>query len=150
MAKDLLLEIGMEEIPARFVRAAGEQLYEKLMKWVEGAKLSYDTAQMYATPRRLAVVIKGLQEKQEDTQVEVKGPSRKIAQDDEGNWTKAALGFARSQQVEPEALFFKEIRGVEYVHVLKKSIGLHTGAVAPASARRDHPVDELPEKYALG
>src|SRR5690606_31283676 len=54
---------------------------------------------------------------------------RKIAQDDNGNWSKAALGFARSQGVEPESLYFKELSGVEYVYAKKSSIGVETQAM---------------------
>jgi glycyl-tRNA synthetase beta chain len=62
---------------------------------------------------------------------EVKGPSRKIALDDQGNWSKAALGFARSQGVQPEQMFFKELAGVEYVYTHKSSIGTETESVLP-------------------
>ena len=85
-----------------------------------------------------------------DVNEEVKGPSRKIAQDDQGNWSKAALGFARSQGVEPEQLYFQELAGVEYVYANKSSIGAETAAVlAGRSAFVDY-VDVFPEKYALG
>lgn len=131
MAKDLLVEIGMEEIPARFVRDAGEQLKEKLIKWLSEANLSHEGANLFATPRRIAVVIEGLQEKQEDSVVEMKGPSRKIAEDGEGGWTKAAIGFAKSQKVDLEDLFYKEIKGIEYIHARKENKGLRTEEVLP-------------------
>lgn len=129
MAKDLLLEIGMEEIPARFIRASVEQLADKTAKWLNDSRLAYESVNMYATPRRIAVLINGIAEKQEDINEEAKGPSKKIALDDNSNWTKAALGFARSQGVEPEQLFFKEIGGVEYVHAVKNSIGVETAGL---------------------
>lgn len=135
MAKHLLFEIGMEEIPARFVRGAMEQLETKLVKWLGDARLSHGNVQAYATPRRLAVVIQDVQEKQEDLMEEVKGPARKIAVDEQGAWTKAALGFARSQNVEPDALFYKEIGGVEYVHATKESVGVQTIEALPSALK---------------
>jgi len=131
MAKDLLLEIGLEEVPARFVRAAMDQLKEKTGKWLSDSRLSYREVKAYATPRRLAVLVSGLAEKQEDVTEEVKGPSRKIAYDENGAWTKPALGFARSQGVEPDTLFIKELGGVEYVYAKKSSLGVETAGLLP-------------------
>ncbi|HEY2494934.1 MAG TPA: glycine--tRNA ligase subunit beta [Paenibacillus sp.] len=129
MAKDLLFEIGLEEIPARFIRAAMEQLEDKFIKWLTQSRVSYGAVQAYSTPRRLAVYVQGVAEKQEDVQEEVKGPSRKIAQDATGAWSKAALGFARSQGVDPEQFTFKELNGVEYIYVTKSSIGVETSTI---------------------
>lgn len=129
MAKDFLLEIGMEEIPSRFIRNAVDQLADKIKKWLEDSRIGFDSVNTYASPRRIAVLVSGVAEKQKDISEEVKGPSRKIAQDGEGQWTKAALGFARSQGVEPEKLYYKELAGVEYVHALKSSVGVETGEV---------------------
>lgn len=131
MAKDLLLEIGLEEVPARFVRAAMDQLKEKTEKWLDSARLGYKEVKAFATPRRLAVLVTELADKQADVSEEAKGPARKIALDESGAWTKAALGFARSQGVEPEALFFKELGGVEYVYAIKSSVGVETASLLP-------------------
>ncbi|PZD93928.1 glycine--tRNA ligase subunit beta [Paenibacillus sambharensis] len=132
MAKDLLLELGLEEVPARFVRGALNQLKEKTGKWLEEARIAHEGIEAYATPRRLTVLVRAAAEKQSDVSEEVKGPSRKIAQDETGAWSKAALGFARSQGVEPDQLFFKELGGVEYVYANKSSIGIETSVVLPA------------------
>ncbi|WP_108996261.1 glycine--tRNA ligase subunit beta, partial [Paenibacillus agaridevorans] len=129
MAKDLLLEIGLEEVPARFVRAAMNQLKEKTAKWLAENRIGHGEVEAYATPRRLAVIVREVGEKQADSNEEAKGPSRKIAQDDSGNWSKAALGFARSQGVEPEQLYFQELSGVEYVYARKSSIGAPTDSL---------------------
>lgn len=126
MAKDLLFEIGLEEMPARFIRAAMEQLKERTTKWLGESVISYDSIESYATPRRLAVLVKGVAEKQEDVHEEVKGPSRKIALDESGNWSKAALGFARSQGVEPDQFTFRELSGTEYIYVSKSRQGVET------------------------
>lgn len=129
MAKDLLLEIGLEEIPSRFIRNAVEQLNDKLSKWLQEKRIDFASGKAYATPRRLAVLLTDVAEKGQDVSEEAKGPAKKIALDDGGNWTKAALGFARSQGVEPDQLFFKEIGGVEYVHAVKNSAGVETASV---------------------
>lgn len=126
MAKDLLFEIGLEEVPARFLRTAMEQLEERTVKWLEASRVAHGEVKSYATPRRMAVLVKDVAEKQTDVSEEVKGPSRKIALDENGNWSKAALGFARSQGVEPDSFTFKELGGVEYIYVTKNSIGVET------------------------
>ncbi len=131
MPKDLLLEIGLEEVPARFVRGAMDQLKENTEKWLAASRLAYQEAYAYATPRRLAVLIRGLADRQEDVSEEVKGPARKIALDESGNWSKAALGFSKSNGVNPEDLFFKELGGVEYVYAKKSSKGVDTSALLP-------------------
>ncbi|SDW88116.1 glycine--tRNA ligase subunit beta [Paenibacillus sp. CF384] len=131
MAKDLLLEIGLEEVPARFVRGAMNQLKEKMTKWLETSRIGHGAVEAYATPRRLTVLVRDVEEKQADVSEEVKGPSRKIALNEQGEWSKAALGFARSQGVAPEDFFFKELAGVEYIYANKSSIGTVTSDVLP-------------------
>ncbi len=127
MARDLLLEIGLEEVPARFVRGAMNQLKEKTEKWLTDSRIAYEEVRAYATPRRLAVLVTAMADKQSDINEEAKGPARKIAKDEQGNWSKAALGFARSQGVDPEQLYFQELAGVEYVYAKKSSVGAATG-----------------------
>ncbi|MEK0313021.1 glycine--tRNA ligase subunit beta [Cohnella sp. 56] len=133
MPKDLLLEIGLEEVPARFVRGAVEQLKDKTEKWLADNRLAHEGVTAYATPRRLAVIVKRLADRQEDVSEEVKGPSLKIAKDAGGAWTKAALGFARSNAAEPEALFVRELAGVEYVYARKSSIGVAASELLPGA-----------------
>ncbi|NGQ94106.1 glycine--tRNA ligase subunit beta [Brevibacillus sp. SYP-B805] len=130
--RDLLLEIGTEEMPARFIAGAAEQLKEKVEKWLQTERIAYDNLQVFETPRRLTLLATGVAEKQADRNEEAKGPARKIAQDEAGNWTKAALGFARSNGVEPDALYFKEVNGVEYVFARKNEAGRETIQLLPA------------------
>lgn len=129
MTRDLLLEIGMEEVPARFLRNAMDQLKDRVVKWLTESRIEFGDVQAFATPRRIAVLIHAVADKQQDVNEEVKGPSRKIAQDENGNWSKAALGFARSQGVEPEQFFFKELGGVEYIYANKSSQGVETSSL---------------------
>lgn len=129
MAKDLLFEIGLEEMPARFIRNATEQLKDRTVKWLEESVIAHGPVETYATPRRLAVLVKEVAEKQDDVHEEVKGPSRKIALDENGDWSKAALGFARSQGASPEQFTFRELGGTEYVYVNKSRIGVETASI---------------------
>ncbi|EPI21263.1 glycine--tRNA ligase, beta subunit [Enterococcus faecalis] len=123
MAKDLLLEIGLEEMPAHVVTPSRIQLEEKVIKFLDEHHLDYETVQSFATPRRLAVKVTAIPEKQADVEEEVKGPAKKIALDAEGNWSKAAQGFVRGQGVKTEDIVFKELNGVEYVYVTKFTKG---------------------------
>ncbi|KOR88388.1 glycine--tRNA ligase subunit beta [Paenibacillus solani] len=129
MSRDLLFEIGLEEVPARFLRAAMEQLQDKVVKWLDASRIGHGEVTAYATPRRLAVWVQNVADKQEDISEEVKGPSRKIALDESGQWSKAALGFAKSQGVDPESFTFKELGGVEYIYVTKNSVGVETKSI---------------------
>ncbi|QIL46891.1 glycine--tRNA ligase subunit beta [Vagococcus coleopterorum] len=119
MTHNFLLEIGLEEMPAHVVTPSVLQLKEKTARFLEENRLSFDSIEEFSTPRRLAVRVNGLAEKQEDIEEEAKGPAKKIALDEEGNWSKAAQGFVRGQGMTPEDIFFKEIKGVEYAHVNK-------------------------------
>lgn len=123
MAKDLLLEIGLEEMPAHVVTPSRIQLEEKVIKFLDEHHLDYETVQSFATPRRLAVKVTAIPEKQADVEEEVKGPAKKIALDAEGNCSKAAQGFVRGQGVTTEDIVFKELNGVEYVYVTKFTKG---------------------------
>ncbi|CAM3443378.1 glycine--tRNA ligase subunit beta [Brevibacillus invocatus] len=129
--RDLLLEIGLEEMPARFVAQAATQFKEKVEKWLAQERLPFDQITSYETPRRFAVLVSGLAEKQPDRNDEAKGPARKIAQDEAGNWSKAAQGFARSNAVEVDQLYFKEVNGVEYIHARKSEAGKETKELLP-------------------
>ncbi|QQE73072.1 glycine--tRNA ligase subunit beta [Brevibacillus composti] len=132
--RDFLLEIGTEEMPARFITGAALQLREKVEKWLEAERIPFDRIDSYETPRRLALLIHGLAEKQPDKNEEAKGPAKKIALDEAGNWSKAAQGFARSNGVDVEQLYFKEVNGVEYVYARKQEAGKETRTLLPALA----------------
>ncbi|MDR1012805.1 MAG: glycine--tRNA ligase subunit beta, partial [Lactobacillales bacterium] len=124
MTKDLLLEIGLEEMPAHVVLPAMEQLKEKTAQFLKENRLPFKEIAAFSTPRRLAVRVLGIAEKQENIKEEIKGPAKKIALDEKQNWTKAAEGFALSQGFSTDDIFFKEIKGAEYVHVIKFIEGL--------------------------
>ncbi|WP_408006818.1 glycine--tRNA ligase subunit beta [Pseudalkalibacillus sp. A8] len=129
--QDLLLEIGLEEMPARFVTDAMYQLSDKIAGWFTENRIPFGEVLPYSTPRRLAVKITEVADKQEDQEEELRGPAKKIAIDDVGNWSKAALGFARGQGVNPEDLFFKEVKNTEYVFANKFTTGVSTMKLLP-------------------
>ena len=123
MAKDLLLEIGLEEMPAHVVTPSMKQLEEKTAAFLTDNQLTYDAIETFSTPRRLAIKVTNVPERQADSEEEVKGPAKKIALDAEGNWSKAAQGFVRGQGLTTDDITFREIKGVEYVYVTKYTQG---------------------------
>ncbi|MED0673238.1 glycine--tRNA ligase subunit beta [Aneurinibacillus aneurinilyticus] len=131
MSRTLLLEIGTEEMPARFVAGACEQLKEKVEKWLSTNRISYGEVQSFGTPRRFAVMIKDVNEQQDDINEELRGPAKKIAVDGKGDWTKAALGFARGKGLAPDDLYLQEVGGIEYVFARKHQAGQSTMDLLP-------------------
>lgn len=126
---DYLLEIGTEEIPARFLEPALEQLKELGTKMLEENRIDYDRVESFATPRRLVLYIRGISSVQADLVEEVKGPSRKAAFDEAGNPTKAAEGFARSQGIQVSELLVKATPNGEYIFAVKRMAGRLTSEV---------------------
>ncbi len=102
--QDLLVEIGTEELPPKALEKLSEAFSSGICRGLEQANLHYTISQPFATPRRLAVHVKGVDVAQADQIVEKRGPALKAAYDGEGNPTKAALGFARSCGVEVDQL----------------------------------------------
>lgn len=121
--KDFLLEIGLEEMPAHVVTPSILQFNQRVKDFLAEEKLDYEAIQMFSTPRRLALLIKNLADKQADSHESLRGPAKKIAQDDAGNWSKAAQGFARGQGATVDDLTFKEVKGKPYVFLEKNIVG---------------------------
>ncbi|KLV27309.1 glycine--tRNA ligase subunit beta [Niallia circulans] len=124
--RDLLLEIGLEEMPARFISASIQSLKEKMEAWLAEKQLGYASVQAFSSPRRLALLVTDLDESQQDMEEEAKGPAKRIALNEAGEWSKAAAGFTRGQGLTVEDIYFKEINGVEYAHVKKFIKGKQT------------------------
>ena len=129
--KDILLEIGLEELPARYVTDSMNQLADKVRNWLETMKINYRELKAFSTPRRLALLVLDVAVTQEDVSEEAKGPARKIAQNDDGEWSKAAIGFSRGQGMSVDDIYYKEINGVEYAHVKKFIKGKQTIELLP-------------------
>lgn len=126
MSKELLLEIGAEEIPAGFVPKALTSLKEMIRKELEAARLSFDEIVTLGTPRRLTLTVKGLPAIQPDAELTAMGPSKKAAFDADGKPTKAAEGFARGQGVDVSALQVISTDKGEYLSVTKQETGRPT------------------------
>ncbi|WP_099974813.1 glycine--tRNA ligase subunit beta [Lactobacillus terrae] len=123
MPKNYLLEIGLEEMPAHVVTNSVNQLAEKAEKYLKENRISFNSIEKYSTPRRLSVIIKDIADKQEDIDLKAKGPSKKIALDADENWTKAAIGFAKGQDLSEDDIFFEELKGEEYAYIQKHETG---------------------------
>lgn len=120
MPKDLLLEIGTEEIPAKFIPRALDTIKNSLDNYLtRDAKILFQGISSFGTPRRLVIHIQGMAEKQADTVVEATGPAKRAAFDENGKPTKAAEGFAKSQGVKVKDLQIIETPKGEYVCVKK-------------------------------
>jgi glycyl-tRNA synthetase beta chain len=124
-----LLEIGCEEIPARFIRDALQQLADRLTVWLEEHRIAFGEIKTYATARRLSVLVEEVAAQQTDLTEEVRGPAARIAKTPTGEWSKAAAGFARKQGVSVEELQLKEWKGETYVFAHKHLQGQKTADV---------------------
>jgi len=120
---DAVLEIGTEELPAQDVTTAIEQLHQRVPAMLAGARLAYDDVWVSGTPRRLAVVVKGLAAGQAEEERITKGPPARVAYDAKGNPTRAAEGFARARGVPVESLRVREMDGGRYVVAAKIEVG---------------------------
>lgn len=118
MSKDLLLEIGTEEVPAHVMPGILAQLKENAEKAFRENRIAFGSIRTLGTPRRTALIVKELAERQEDVSSENRGPSVAIAFDADGNPSKAAQGFARGQNISPEELVVKD--GYVYAMVHEK------------------------------
>src|SRR5690625_5020188 len=129
---NVLFEIGLEELPARFIDHAEQQLIEKTEQWLKELRVNYKSLSSFSTPRRLAILIHGISEKQSSTKEEVRGPSEKIAKDSEGNWTKAAIGFTKGQGKSTEDIYVKQIKETNYIFVENYIEGKSTHEILPS------------------
>ncbi|MFD1672190.1 glycine--tRNA ligase subunit beta [Agrilactobacillus yilanensis] len=132
--KDFLLEIGLEEMPAHVVTPSIVQLNQRVQQFLKDENLDYDSIQPFSTPRRLTLLIKGLADKQADSHETLRGPAKQIAQDEAGNWSKAAQGFARGQGATVDELTFKEVKGKTYVFLEKNTVGQPAAEILPKIA----------------
>ncbi len=129
--KDLLLELGTEELPPKALKGLSEAFRNGIAKGLADAALSYDEIKSYATPRRLAVVVSRLDATQADKSVERRGPALQAAFDEEGCPTRAATGFAKSCGVEVEQLSKLETaKGAWLAYTLQEK-GKHSRELLP-------------------
>ena len=120
MAKDLLFEIGAEEIPAGFMPNILGQLKTLAETKLNDAHLPFESIATYGTPRRLALIVKGLADASAEISERHKGPSASIAYDADGNPTKAAIGFARGKGLDVADLVVED----GYIYAETKTAGV--------------------------
>ena len=137
MAAELLLEIGTEEIPSGYLQQGVREFKRLMAVCLQENRIQREgDLEAYATPRRLVLIGKGIFEKQEDLVEEVSGPPKTVAYDEQGNPTKAALGFAAKQGVAVDKLGFKKTSKGEYLYLKR---------LVPGKPTRDILAEALPQ-----
>lgn len=125
-----LLEIGTEELPYRFIPSAIDQLKAGFENFLNSNKVGFDKVEVYATPRRLAVIVGGLAAKSSDEEKVIKGPIKKVAFDENGNLTKAGEGFLNKNGLKQENIYIENdyihakitVKGKPIVELLKENV----------------------------
>jgi glycyl-tRNA synthetase beta chain len=131
MSNELLFEIGTEEIPAGFLSKAIGDMEEMIRKSLTEKMIPFEGIKCMATPRRLVLYIADVAQKQEDQTIEKLGPAKKAAFDEQGNPTKAALGFAKGQGMEVSQLETIVTEKGEYLGARKTIAGQPTATLIP-------------------
>jgi glycyl-tRNA synthetase beta chain len=149
-AKDLIFEIGTEEIPSSFAPRALTAIEDSLKKAFNSKGLSFNEIKAMGTPRRLSFIAKGLIDRQPDSVIEVKGPQKKAAFDDSGNPTKALIGFAGAQGAEVKDILVKKTDRHEYVYVVKEIKGRDTEDLLPEILGNIMSADYFPKSMRWG
>ncbi len=120
-----LLEIGVEELPYKFIPSAVKQLKDSFGKFLETNHINFGDINVLATPRRLTVIINDLADAQPDSEKVFKGPIKKIAYDENGNLTKAGEGFAKKNGINPDDLYVED----DYVYAKVFTKGKDTKSI---------------------
>ncbi len=129
--KDLLIEIGTEDLPARLLLNLSKQFGQLVCEQLQFAQLSFKDHALFCTPRRLALLVNDLDIKQEDQVKERKGPKASAAFDTEGKPTQAAIGFARSCGIEIDQLRLDDDPDNPRLHFSENCIGKNTSELLP-------------------
>ncbi|MCH2175174.1 MAG: glycine--tRNA ligase subunit beta [Lentisphaeria bacterium] len=119
----LMIELGVEEMPARVFGPLHKQLPELVKKYLDQTRLNYEGLKFYTTPRRIIIHLDAIDTAQADETLEVKGPPMKVAKDTDGKWTKAAEAFAKKNDLAIDQLEEREIKGVPYLYAVKEAKG---------------------------
>ena len=125
-----LLEVGCEELPYKFIPSAIQQLKSGFENFLNTNKVQFEDVKVYATPRRLAVIVSGLEKESKDEEKIIKGPIKKVAYDENGNLTKAGEGFCRKNGISADDLYIEDdyvhakvvIKGKSIVELLKDNV----------------------------
>ncbi len=129
--KDLLIEIGTEDLPARLLLNMSKEFGDLICKQIADAELCYSNHEIYCSPRRLAIVVSDLDIKQKDQVIERKGPKVSAAYDDEGNPTQAAIGFAKSCGIDAAQLKVDDDPDNPRLSFSEQCIGQDTSELIP-------------------
>lgn len=129
--KTLAFEIGTEELPAFALHNATIKLPDIAAKILDGAKVPHGGIEAYSTPRRLIILVHDVPERTEASVEEFRGPAARIAFDENGQPTKAAIGFARGKGVDPSTLELRDEDGTEYVYAIKQTDAIDVAQILP-------------------
>lgn len=124
--RDLLFEIGTEELPYQFVPLALTSLRESAERLFKEHRLVHGQMRVLGTPRRVTLIVESLAARQDPMVKEVMGPSKAVAYDTSGNPTRALLGFMAGQQIDPKDLEARQTPKGEYVCAVKRDVGRAT------------------------
>lgn len=128
---DILLEIGVEEMPSGPLNAAVAQLRDMVPAALASANLPSGDVRILAGPRRIAVMVEAVADRQPDTRTEFRGPAAAIAFGEDGTMTPAGLGFARGKGATPDDVEVRDVDGTDYLLVAVESKGRPTAEVLP-------------------
>ncbi|MDO8826995.1 glycine--tRNA ligase subunit beta [Methylophaga sp.] len=148
--RDFLLELGTEELPPKALSTLSDALLKGIEKGLTEAELSFSASKAYASPRRLAVVINGLQTHQADRQVEKRGPAVTAGFDEDGNPTKALQGFARSCGVDVDALETLETDKGAWLVYREQQAGQAAGELLPEIVKQALAALPIPKRMRWG
>jgi len=129
MPESFLLEVGSDEIPARYLPLAIRDLKVRAEAALRSARLPFAQTRTCGTPRRLALLVSGLADRSQDAVSRVRGPSVKAAYDEDGNPTRALLGFSKSLGIDPSEVTVEKENGGEYVYGERREEGRPAPAV---------------------
>ena len=148
--KDFLVEVGTEELPPKALRSLMEAFAEGMAKGLDEARLDHGAVQAYASPRRLAVIVAGLQSQQQDREVQQKGPPVHIAFDDSGEPTKAALAFAGKCGVDVSDLRREKTAAGEWLTHTAVEAGKDAASLLPEIVSRALDALPIPRRMRWG
>jgi len=148
--RDLLIEIGTEELPPKALRRLSLAFADEMAKGLEGASIEPEKIHVYATPRRLALLLKALPTAQSDRETTRRGPAVAAAFDDEGCATQAAIGFAKSCGVEVEELDQLETKKGSWLSFRAIEKGQPTAALIPDLVSRALAALPIPKRMRWG
>jgi glycyl-tRNA synthetase beta chain len=132
MAKDFLVEIGTEELPPKALEQLSEAFKLKFIEFSSFYSIRYGSIKCFVTPRRLALLVQDLHESSDETSKNFYGPSLDSAKDQEGKWTRAAIGFSARFGCPPEELpVLKDAKGEEKLGYIQKSGGIPSTTILP-------------------